>query len=139
MPQLTYDDLLWLAQSAGFGATSSTAAAIGMAESRGVTDAVGDLDKGGSYGLWQIHIPSHPEWKGHETDLFDPATNAQAAYATYVAAGKSFTPWSVYKSGAYKQFLPKSAQRSGFGKAAFATFMVGLLVSVFATKGKRER
>ena len=39
--------------------------------------------------------------------LFDPATNLAAAQKVYSEVGNKFTPWSVYSSGAYKQFLPQ--------------------------------
>lgn len=44
-------------------------------------NAVGDKGKGGSYGLFQIHKPSHPDYTGG----FDPRANA--AYASKMMAG----------------------------------------------------
>jgi len=44
-----------------------------------------------SRGLWQINVNAHPQYK--DVDLFNPATNAQAAYAVYKEAGYSFKPW----------------------------------------------
>lgn len=43
----------------------------------------------GATGLWQVEWPSN--YSGNRTDLFDPATNAQAAVSLYQQSG--FTPW----------------------------------------------
>ncbi len=40
-----------------------------------------------------------------KADLFDPMINRQAAYAIQESEG--FSPWSVYKSGKYLDFLPE--------------------------------
>lgn len=55
--------------------------AIANQESKFNPNAVGDKAKGGSYGLFQIHKPSHPDYTGG----FDPRANA--AYASKMMAG----------------------------------------------------
>lgn len=94
-----------LAAGAGFaGPDLDVAVAVAQAESAGDPAAVGDRALGGSVGLWQIYRVAHPEFALE--DLTDPAVNAAAAYAVYAAADSTFTPWSTYKNGAYKKFLP---------------------------------
>lgn len=104
--------LVTLAQNAGFaGADLPVAVAIALAESGGnpndynpETAASGGTPQGqGSYGLWQIYLKKHPEFAG--VNLYDPQTNANAAYLIYSKAGNSFQPWSTYKYGQYQAFL----------------------------------
>lgn len=96
------------ARTAGFtGADLVTAVAIAFAESSGNPKAIGD--NGTSYGLWQIHYTVHPETYVNSPDeLFDPQTNANAAYMIYVAAGNSFHPWTTFTHGTYAKFLPQA-------------------------------
>jgi len=111
---LTYAQLLALAQGAGFaGQDAVTAAAIALAESGGNPNAynpetaAGAAAGQGSYGLWQIYRTAHPEFAVE--NLNDPKTNASAAFTVYMEAGSSFSPWSTYQSQAYQQFVPTSA------------------------------
>ena len=101
------------AAAAGFsGADLATAAAVALAESGGNPSAynpetaAGTPDGQGSYGLWQIYLNAHPEFAG--LNLYDPQTNANAAYQVYAAAG-GFSPWSTYNSGAYLRYLSSPA------------------------------
>lgn len=103
----------YYAQNAGFsGPDLDTAVAIALAESSGNAwiynpeTAAGAPAGKGSYGLWQIYLNAHPEYAG--ANLYDPQTNAKAAYAIYSSAG-GFSPWSTYKSGAYQSFLQPGA------------------------------
>jgi len=103
---LQIPQLLGLASQAGFsGADLATAVAVALAESSGNPEAynperaAGAPEGQGSFGLWQIYLHAHPEFAGQ--NLFDPQTNAVAAYAVYSAAGNSFHPWSTFVSGAY--------------------------------------
>lgn len=100
------------AQTAGFtGDDLVTAVAIALAESSGNPEAHGDLSLpgSGSYGLWQIYAHAHPEFGPDFTKLFDPQTNANAAYSVYQAAGSSFAPWSTFKNGAYSAYLQNAS------------------------------
>lgn len=88
-----------LAQRAGFP-DPDVAAAVAMAESGGYPGAVGD--GGISRGLWQINIAAHPQMAWD--DLFDPDKNAKAALQLS-NGGADWTPWTMYRNGAYKRFL----------------------------------
>lgn len=103
-----------LALGAGFNASEAvTATAIALAESGGRTDAQGDTGIttavwGPSVGLWQIRSLKSDSGTGRTRDatrLTDPKFNAQSARAIYKASG--WSPWSVYKSGAYRAHLSK--------------------------------
>jgi hypothetical protein len=106
MGELSASQLKSLAANAGFsGSDLDTAAAIALAESSGNPNAYGDPSAGGSYGLWQINAKYHPEFGPDFTTLYDPQTNANAAYQVYKTAGYSFTPWSTFNSGAFISYL----------------------------------
>jgi Lysozyme like domain/Ricin-type beta-trefoil lectin domain len=79
---------------------------------------------GGSYdrGLWQLNS------KDSVTDAcaFRPACNARAAYAIS-AAGASFSPWAVYGSGDYAQYLAAAqAAVSALGGGALSSAVFGM-------------
>jgi len=105
-----------LARSAGFPTEQAVImAAIAMAESSGRARAHNNNRSTGddSYGLWQINMIDRlgPERRrqlgiGSNDALFDPATNARAARQVYLSQG--FGAWSVYKNGAYRQYLPEA-------------------------------
>jgi len=105
------NSLVQLAQNAGFsGNDALTAAAIALAESSGVptkynaeTQAGTPLGKG-SFGLWQIYLYKHPQFSGW--NLYDPQTNANAAFQVYQSEG--FRAWTTYKTGAYLKYLPQA-------------------------------
>jgi Lysozyme like domain len=106
---LTPAQIRWYAQNAGFsGADLDTAVAVALAESSGNAriyspePQAGTPQGKGSYGLWQIYLQAHPEFAGQ--DLYDPQTNAAAAFSVYSSAG-GFSPWSAYKSGRYQAYL----------------------------------
>lgn len=100
------------ASGAGFsGLDLVTAVAIALAESGGNPNAHGDLNLPGqgSYGLWQIYSYAHPEFGPNFDALFDPATNAAAAYQIYQASGQRFAAWTgSYTNGLYLKFLPQA-------------------------------
>lgn len=88
------------AYAAGFrGSALTTAVAVAMAESGGDPAALNTSDPGTSRGLMQINLGAHPNYAG--SNLFDPQTNFNAAYAVYHAAGNSFRPWSTFTNGTY--------------------------------------
>jgi hypothetical protein len=94
------DQLQQLAASVGFP-DPALAAAVAMAESGGNPNAFGDAQFGGSEGLWQINLPSHPNYD--PTLLFDPTYNAQAAFQIS-SGGTNWQPWTTFRTGAYLQF-----------------------------------
>jgi hypothetical protein len=99
----------WAANAGFSGADLVTAVAIAYAESSGDPSAynpetAANTPEGqGSYGLWQIYLKAHPEFNG--LDLYDPQTNANAAFSVYSAAGNSFKPWSTFTSNAFSKYL----------------------------------
>lgn len=112
------------AQSVGFAADQLvTAVAIALAESNGGDPLAYDpeaaafarmgvtgpeKDGEGSFGLWQIFLWAHPEFKGW--DLYDPQVNACAAACVFYRAGRSFRPWSTFTSGRYLKYLEQAKQ-----------------------------
>ena len=109
--QLTMEQLVGLAKGAGFNDSEAvTMAAIAMAESGGNSNAKNFKPPDKSYGLWQINMignlgPARMQEFGlqREDQLFDPLTNAKAAYAIRKSQGLS--AWTVYKTGKYKNHL----------------------------------
>ena len=94
---MTLAQLQALAVSTGF-ADPETAAAIAMAESGGDPHAQGDPrgpfndtpnGTSTSFGLWQVHVPAHPEYDPQS--LLDPNYNAQAALA--ISSGGTVWKW----------------------------------------------
>ena len=115
-----YNSLERLAVEGGFTPEQAKImAAIALAESSGKVRALNDDTETGdlSYGLWQINMIDYPTYKlGEErrkqmklkdnNELYDPAVNVRAAKMIFDQQG--YDAWSVYKSGAYKKFLPKT-------------------------------
>jgi tape measure domain-containing protein len=138
--QLGVGNLVALARSAGFrGQDAAVMAAIAMAESGGRSSAYnGNAATGDkSYGLWQINMLGGmgPQRRrafgiGNNEALFDPATNANAARQVFGSQG--FGAWSVYRSGAYKDFLPAAMAASRNGSARM---LVGAPAGNTATPG----
>jgi surface antigen len=98
--KLSAAEVAALAFTAGWrGADLTIAVALTMPESGADTTAVQQNEPPSltGVGLWQLT-------PGTSVDL-DPLTNARAAYAKYVAAGKVFTPWTTFTGGEYLQWL----------------------------------
>lgn len=105
-----------VAHKAGFRDTALLVAiCVALAESKGQPDAEGDIslqnDKWGpSVGLWQIRTLREPENYYHPDtlrvydELFDPAKNAEAAYAIS-KHGTDFSPWSTFIDNKYREYL----------------------------------
>jgi hypothetical protein len=108
---MTISEIASVASNAGFeGQDLVTAVAVALAESGGNPQAWGDAGIGeGSFGLWQISSKYHPEYGPDFTALYDPQTNANAAFAIYSAAGNSFSPWSTFNLGSYQEFMDSAA------------------------------
>lgn len=96
---LSKRDLTALAKYVGFP-DPRLAAAIALAESGGVPNALGD--SGSSVGLWQVHLPAWPQYS--RGDMANPLKNARAAYRIS-KGGRDFRPWSTYKTGKYRGYL----------------------------------
>jgi hypothetical protein len=112
--QMTMEQLVGLAKGAGFDDNEAVImAAIAMAESSGNSKAHNKKPPDNSYGLWQINMynklgPARLREYGLSSydQLFDPVTNAKAAYS--IRRGQGLTAWSVYTSGSYKRFLSQA-------------------------------
>jgi hypothetical protein len=107
---VTGAELLDLAMNAGFSpGDAAIASAVALAESNGNANAynpetaAGNAPGKGSVGLWQINLAAHPEFSGW--NLYDPQTNANAAFQVWQGAGGSFQPWTTFRTGAYQAFL----------------------------------
>ena len=92
---------------AGFGAANelATAWAIAKAES-GLNYTAQHRNSNGTtdFGLMQINSIHHPT----DAEKTQPLANAKKAFQIYAQAGRSFSPWSTYKSGAYRAHLTEA-------------------------------
>jgi hypothetical protein len=106
MAKLSAQQIAGYALAAGFPpAEIPTATAIALGESGGETTATNRNSNGTyDYGLWQINTVHGPLLS--QGDRFNPADNAKMALTVWQRAGNKWTPWSVYKSGIYRTFLP---------------------------------
>ncbi|XVV01507.1 type VII secretion target [Actinosynnema sp. CA-248983] len=115
MSRLSPEQIARHAHDAGFrGEDLTTAVAVALAESGGDPRAHNDVPPDNSYGLWQINMlgalgPARRREFGLESnrELFDPAENAKAANRIS-GDGRSWTPWSTYTNGAYRQYLDEA-------------------------------
>lgn len=107
-------DLYSLALAQGLSPErAKIAAAVAMGESGGNANAHNtNADTGdNSYGYWQINMlgdlgPKRRALLGISSndELFKPEVNARAM-KLISANGADFSPWSVYKSGKYQQYM----------------------------------
>ncbi len=112
MAVLSDSQIAGLAKSAGFPPDQiATAVAVALAESGGKTDALNTANRNGTWdaGIWQVNsIHGYSQ-----TSLFDPGTNAAAAFKIWSAAGRRWTPWSVYNNGRYRTYIPRGTIAAG--------------------------
>jgi hypothetical protein len=104
--RLNAQQIAGYASAAGFPPDQiATATAVALAESGGETTATNRNSNGSTdYGLWQINTV-HGQLL-NQGDKFNPLDNAKMALTVYARAGNKWTPWTVYKSGAYRAQLP---------------------------------
>lgn len=92
MSVLSAEEIYQYAVMAGFTPDQAvTMTAIALAESSGNTGAHNPNGED-SKGLWQINMDAHPEFDGW--DLYDPLTNAKAAYSVSLN-GDDISPWTT--------------------------------------------
>lgn len=92
MATLSAEEIYRYAVLAGFSPDQAvTMTAVALAESSGRTDAHNPNGED-SRGLWQINYQVHPEFDGW--DLYDPLTNARAAYSVSLK-GSDISPWTT--------------------------------------------
>lgn len=118
MAVLPDDQIAGIALNAGFtGSALTIAVAVALAESSGNPQAhntnAGTGDN--SYGLWQINMlgsmgPARRQQFGiaNNEALFDPSTNARAAFMLWKARG-GFGDWSTYNRGTYLRFMMRAS------------------------------
>lgn len=101
------------AKAAGFPPNEiATATAVALAESGGETTATNKNTNGSTdYGLWQINT-IHGQLL-NQGDKFNPLDNAKMALTVFARAGNKWTPWTVYKSGAYRGQLATATLAAG--------------------------
>jgi Lysozyme like domain len=128
---LTAGQIYQLALSVGFPASTAVQmTAIALKESAGNTNAYNGVPPDDSYGLWQINMygnlgPARMAQFGlnAETDLFDPTTNAAAAYTIWGGNDNNLNiAWAINGADAakYQQALPiaqAAAAQLGYGGA----------------------
>lgn len=113
---LTMQQLVGLAKGAGFTEEQAVImAAIAAAESSRNYAAFNGVAPDLSYGLWQINMINKlgPDRRSKlkiasNDELFNPVINAKAANLVFRESGGKYTPWSVYTSGAYRQYLSEA-------------------------------
>ena len=96
---LSKQQLLTLATKTGF-ADPKLAAAIAMAESAGIPNALKRSSKEYSVGLWQINTMKHPYTVD---DMRDPGRNARAAWEIS-KGGRDWHLWPTFTHGTYLMF-----------------------------------
>lgn len=106
------EQIAYFARAAGFhGQGLATITAISLAESSGNVYAIGS-GSAHSIGLAQINASAHQSLLSKLgidiKELFNPLVNLKVAYAVS-NGGTDFTPWTTYKTGAYKQYLPTAS------------------------------
>lgn len=107
-------DIASVAAAAGFsGEALRIAIAVALAESGGNPQAHNSRPPDDSYGLWQINMlgalgPQRRAAFGlsANSDLFDPMTNARAAFAVS-GGGSNWNPWSTFnpRNGTTPKYL----------------------------------
>lgn len=109
---LTDAQIAGAAKAAGFsGGSLATAVAVALAESSGDPGATNQNTNGSTdYGLWQINSVHGPLLK--QGDWRNPTDNAKMAFRVS-AGGTTWTPWTTYKSGAYRKFSARAQLAAG--------------------------
>ena len=108
------------------GVSPALMLAIANQESGFKPNAVGDKSLGGSYGLFQIHKPSHPDYTGG----FDPRANA--AYASKMMAGLLKT----YKGDVAKALWAYNAGGGNVAKGIYPDSTKAYVKNVMANIGR---
>ena len=114
MARLTADEIYAVARQAGFSPDQAvTMTAIALAESGGNPNALNPTGEH-SVGLWQINMEAHGSRYGGESALYDPLTNARAAFGVS-GGGSNISPWTVThnpKGARYKSHMAAAQQAS---------------------------
>ena len=121
MATLSTDQIRTLLTTAGFPKNSTVTddmVGIAYAESGGDPNSHNSKPPDDSYGLWQINMlgslgPARRKQFGISTNtqLFDPQTNARAAYVVYKSQG--LNAWTTYKNGEYLKYMNGKTSATG--------------------------
>jgi hypothetical protein len=105
VPRYNAQQIAGYAKAAGFPPGEiATATAVALAESGGESTATNKNTNGSiDYGLWQINTVHGALL--NQGDKFNPLDNAKMALVVWQRAGNKWTPWTVYKTGAYRTQL----------------------------------
>lgn len=119
-PVMTADQILQVALNAGFPSdTAVKMVALALRESAGCPSAHNPGPGEDSYGLWQINVQGNPTILSQlgltdPTALYDPATNAAAAYLIWGGNDNNLdVAWYINRPGyqqAYLAYLPAAQQ-----------------------------
>lgn len=122
MARRSVTELYQAARAAGLTpARAVMAAAIALAESSGNDQAVGDVGLqnntwGPSVGAWQIRTLKAETGTGSDRDVSALQGNLarQAQAMVHISGGgANWTPWTVYNTGAYQQYLNQANAAAG--------------------------
>lgn len=138
MATLSSDQIRTLLTNAGFPANSTVTddmVGIAYAESGGDPNSHNSKPPDDSYGLWQINMlgslgPARRKQFGisANTQLFDPQTNAHAAYVVYKSQG--LNAWTTYKNGAYLNYLNGKTSTTGDAGSAVSGLTSGMFSGI---------
>jgi hypothetical protein len=141
----TASDIYATLLAAGFTpGAATTMTAIALAESGGNPAALGDQGLqtatwGPSYGLFQVRTLKAETGKGTDRDIRALAGSdlrqAQAAYAIS-SGGTNFSPWSVWKSGSYRDFLGQAKAAAGSSSSSSSSSSGGVAGWMRGVSGK---
>jgi len=112
MTRLSPHEIAYVAKAAGFSDDELIfAVAVALAESGGDTDVLGRSGTGANlgqrdHGLWQISGKWHGDKLQVTPNWRNPYVNGRMARQIFVDAGRQWTPWHVFTSGAYQTYLP---------------------------------
>lgn len=109
--KLSPNEIAYVAKAVGFAdADLVTMVAVCLAESGGDTEVMGRSTTGSignrDHGLAQISNRWHGDKLQATPNWRDPYVNLRIAFKIYSDAGKTFDPWHVFTSDAYKVYLP---------------------------------
>ena len=129
-------DLTDAARRAGFsGAALVTAVAVSLAENGGRVLRAGNTNLDGSRdrGPWQINDKAHPDVS--DGCAFSLDCSAGAAFQIS-SQGRTFQPWTVWNTGAYKRYLPDAQGAVGGATDSQAGDLTGIGSAVATVTGQ---
>ena len=117
MPTYSAQQRIDAMRSAGFPEDKiPTGAAISLAELGQQSDTATVFgDNGESVGVWQIHLPAHPDVS--TACAADLECSTRAAYRIS-SGGTNWNPWGAFTNGSWKKNLPLVEALLGYGHGA---------------------